>query len=286
MIFTVSIILFVVGSFNYIVDPYGIYETNIIQKPKFIQTDKNRLVKSIKTKKIKPASICLGTSRTEYGYDPTHKYFIKPSYNLGVSGSSMYESRLYFEHALAQGNLKKVLLVADFFSFHHPKQKQIQDFETYFQNINSYQYLFSIDTLGDSLLTLKGPSKAPEIFLDNGQREHSHNWERILEHGGHLAAFKHNEKNWYIGYPKTYTYKDTGNKSFPDFEKIVKLSYKNNIELDIIFGPSYIRQWESLDYFIGYDKWLKWKKDLVISVNKIATQYGKKQFKKHDFFQY
>lgn len=274
-----------VGAINYVVDPYGLYKSNFINKPKIKQSDKMRLIKAFKTKEIKPTSICLGTSRAEYGYDPTHKYFIKPSYNLSLSGSSMYEMRLYFEWALKQGNLKKVLLVTDYRMFNTMKQTNISDIETYFDNPNIYSYLFSIDTFKDSLWTLKGGENT-SIYLENGQREHNHNWQNIIKNGGHLETMKKDEKNYYKDYPTDYTYKDTRNKSFPDFEKIVQLCYANNIELDIVFGPSHIRQWEALDYYLGYEKWLQWKKDVVISVNKIANKQNQKKFRIMDFSVY
>ncbi len=274
-----------VGGVNYLVDPYGLYDTKFINVPKIKQSDKMRLIKALKTQEIKPASICLGTSRTEYGYDPTHKYFIKPSYNLAVSSASMYEMRLYFEWALKQRNLKKVLLVADYRMFNEMNQKDTLDLETYFDNPNIYKYIISFDTFKDSLWTLKGGENT-SIYLENGQREHTHNWRNILKNGGHLETMKKDEKNYYKDYPITYTYKDTKKDSFPDFEEIVKLCYENNIELDIIFGPSHIRQWEALDYYLGYEKWLQWKKDVVISVNKIANQQNKHQFRIMDFSVY
>ena len=68
-----------------------------------------------------------------------------------------------------------------------------------------------------------------------------------------------------------------------DLEYIVKKCHENNVTLDIIFGPSHIRQWELLAYYLGYDKWLKWKKDVVILVNKIAKKYNKTPFRVMDF---
>lgn len=280
----IIIIIPIVGGFNYLIDPYGLYNTKYFNFNKIKQSNKIRLVKTIKTKEIKPTSISLGTSRTEYGYNPTHRYFSKPSYNLAISGSSMYENMLNFQYALKQGKLKKVLLVADYRMFNIKIQKSIQDFETYFKD-KSISYLFSIDTLKDSLLTVKG-GDITSIYLDNGQREHNHNWKNILKNGGHLEKMKKDEKNYYKDYPTNYTYKDTKKKSFPDFEKIVRLCYENNLELDIIFGPSHIRQWEALNYYLGYGKWLQWKKDVVISVNKIAKQQNKKQFRIMDFSVY
>lgn len=280
-----------IGSFNYLIDPYGLYKTKYFNFDKIKQSNKMRLIKAIKTKEVKPTSICLGTSRTEYGYDTTHQYFTKPSYNLATSGSSMYENLMNVKYALKQGNLKKVLLVVDYRMFNNPTQKSIQDFESYFNNNKIYSLLFSIDVLKDSLLTAIGGSNS-SIYLDNGQRDHNHNWENILENGGHLATMKKDEEKYYKDYPINYTYKDTKKESFPDFEEIVKLSYENNIELDIIFGPSHIRQWEALNYYLGYDKWLQWKKDVVLSVNKIANQQSKaslenkKQFRIMDFSVY
>jgi hypothetical protein len=192
---------------------------------------------------------------------------------------------LNFQYALKQGKLKKVLLVVDYRMFNNKTQKSIQDFETYFDGKNIYTYLFSIDILKDSLLTVKGGENT-SIYLENGQREHNHNWKSILKNGGHLETMKKDEEKYYKDYPTNYTYKDTKKKSFPDFEEILKLCYSNNIELDIIFGPSHIRQWESLNYYLGYDKWLQWKKDVVLSVNKIANQKNKKQFRIMDFSVY
>jgi len=283
--FIIIVIIPIIGGFNYLVDPYGLYSTNIIDKPKIKQLDKMRLVKAIVTQEIKPVSISLGTSRTERGYNPDHNYFMKPSYNLGTSGSSMYENTLYFKWALKQSNLKKVLLVADYRMFTNKIQKHIQEFETYFNKQNKFKYLFSIDTLKDSFFTLRGSRKPVALYYNNGQIHHN-SLQRIVSKDGHLKMFKKNEEKYYENYPLNYIYLDTKKKSFPDFEHMVKLCYENDIKLDIIFGPSHIRQWESLDYYLGYDRWLQWKKDVVLSVNRVASQQNKKPFRIMDFSVY
>lgn len=284
--FAISIsIVLCVSLLNLIIDPYGIYKVELFKFNKIKADEKIRLIKAIKTKEIAPKSIVLGTSRAEYGYDPTHPYFIQPSYNLAVSGASMYETRLYFEWALKQGKLKKVLLITDYRMFNLLKQKSVSDFETYFQNNNIYSYLWSVDTFKDTLLTVIGSRKISS-YLDNGQREHFHNWDNILQAGGHLETMQKDEAKYYKDYPINYTYRDTENPSFLDFEKIVELSYQNNIDLDIVFGPSHIRQWEALNYYLGYENWLKWKKDIVLSVNKSAQKFNKTPFKIVDFSVY
>lgn len=59
--------------------------------------------------------------------------------------------------------------------------------------------------------------------------------------------------------------------------------YDNNIKTTIIFGPAHIRQWEALDYYLDYDLWLKWKVDVVETVNLISKKFNKKSFEIYDF---
>lgn len=284
LVSSLAIIIFTSGV-NYLIDPYGIYNHLLlnINKPK--QSDKINLVKAVKVNEIEPKSIVLGTSRAEFGFDPTHSYFTKPSYNLATSGSSIYESRLYFNSALKSGKLKKVLLVADWFMFTTKREKKVSDFESYFENPNIYRYLLSFDSLKDSFLTIFD-KKGSSYYLLNGQKEHQHNELNTLKEGGHLAVMNKKESIYYKDYSTDYIYQDTQNSSFRDFEAIVKLCYENNIELDIIFGPSHIRQWEAFNYYLGFDKWLEWKKDVVASVEKISNEYKKEPFRVMDFSVY
>lgn len=273
-----------IGAINYIVDPYGIYNMNVFKnKPK--QSNKIKLVKAIKVKEIKPASIVLGTSRAEYGYDPTHEYFIKPSYNLATSGSSVYENKLYLKWALKQGNLKKVLLVADYIMFNNKTQRSVDDFETYFNDKNIYSLLFSLDVFKDSYKTVFNNKKLSE-YLQNGQKDHNNSWSDILKNGGHLEKMKRDESKYYKNYLTNYEYQDTKKESFQDFEEILKLCYENNIELDIVFGPSHIRQWEALNYYLNINKWFEWKRDIIFFVDKIGKQYNKESFRIMDFSVY
>ena len=276
-----------VGGVNYIVDPYGIYKTNIFQnKP---EQDKNiRLAKVVKVEELKPFSISLGTSRTEYGYDPNHQYFSKPSYNLAVSAASLYENRLYLEHAIKQGNLKEVILVADWIMFNDPKMRKLDDFENSFNIENIYKQLFSVDLFISSFKTIiNQKSKSP--YLENGQSDWYFNQENIDKQGGHLKVMNKDEESYYKKSDFKYNsniYQDTKKSSFDDFRKILELCYQNNIKLDIVFGPSHIRQWEAYDYYQDIETWYKWKKDVVLFVEKIAGEQEKIPYRIMDFSVY
>ena len=275
------------GGVNYIVDPYGIYKTNIfLNKP---EQDKNiRLLKVVKVEDVKPVSISLGTSRTEYGYDPNHEYFSKPSYNLAVSAASLYENRLYLEHAIKQGNLKEVILVADWRMFNDPKMRKLNDFENSFNVENIYKQLFSVDLFRSSLNTII-KQKVKSSYLENGQRDWYFNQENIDKQGGHLKVMNKDEESYYKKSDFKYNsniYQDTKESSFDDFRKILELCYQNNIKLDIVFGPSHIRQWEAYDYYQDIETWYKWKKDVVLFVEKIADEQEKTPYRIMDFSVY
>ena len=280
------VVLFV-GGVNYIVDPYGIYKTNIFQnKP---EQDKNiRLAKVVKVEEFKPFSISLGTSRTEYGYDPNHEYFSKQSYNLAVSAASLYENRLYLEHAIKQGNLKEVILVADWIMFNTKFMTKSYDFEDSFNIENIYKQLFSVDLFRSSLNTII-KQKVKSSYLENGQRDWYFNQENIDKQGGHLKVMNKDEESYYK--KSTYKinsniYQDTKKDSLEDFRKILELCYQNNIKLDIVFGPSHIRQWEAYDYYQDIETWYKWKKDVVLFVEKIADEQEKTPYRIMDFSVY
>ncbi|WP_462189768.1 hypothetical protein [Campylobacter concisus] len=125
-------------------------------------------------------------------------------------------------------------------------------------------------------------------MFENGNAAVLHNGNTILflKHNNYADEFKSVEKDYYKNNSKNYTYTNTGKNSFLDFEELLEIAYKNDVDTDIIFNPSHIRLWESLDYFIGLDTWYKWKKDIVLTVEKVAKKYNKKPFRVVDFAVY
>jgi len=273
----------VVALLNLIIDPYNIYNTNLNNLPKYRQDNKIRFVKAIKLQDIKPASIILGTSRADYGYNPDHPYFKKPSYNLAVNNATMYEAKLLFKQAIKRGNLKHVLIELDYIMFNAPKQKVINGLNSYF-SANKYKYLLSYSQLKDSIYTiLKINSHNESINMKNGAKMPNIGLEKIIKNGGYLKHFIAVESEHYTKEQKGHRYTDTKRDSYKDFEEFLNIAYDNNISVDIVFGPSHIRMWESLNYFLGFDSWLNWKRDIVNIVNKVAQKRAKKPFRVVDF---
>ena len=267
---SIIIILIILATFNYIVDPYGIYNSKVIDAHKIKRHDKIRLVKAIDIKEKNIKSIILGTSRATYGYNPNHKYFQQPAYNAALPGASIYENLIYLKGALEYNNIKNILLVLDYKMFNSKKQKKINDLETYFTNGNlKYKYLLSLTQLKDSIATLKKNNKNIKIYLENGFRKENINIKKIKNRYQFMLE---DESTYYKGYPTNYIYSDTKNNSMDDLKELLQIVKNNNLNLTIIFGPSHIRLWESLDYHLDYNLWLKWKKDIVIQADNILNK--------------
>ena len=278
------IIISTILGINFIIDPYGIYGSNIFQFPKITQSGKMRFIKPIIVKELKPKSILLGTSRAEQGYNTDHAYFKKPSYNFGLTSASMYEATTNLKYAIKQGTLKEALLVLDYRMFNDKNQKQIEEFEHYFDGSRGkYYYLYSLDTFKDSLRTIFNSYKPFFMYNKNGSVQHHYEMEKLKKRKKQLISMNRDEKNYYKLLKKEYRYKDTQRSSFKDFDELIRLSYQNHIKLEIIFGPSHIRQWEALAYYLGEDTFSNWKKDVVLRVEKIAKEFNKEPFKIVDF---
>ncbi len=271
-----------VGGVNYFVNPYGFYRSTLLNLSEIRNFNKMNLVKISKVEALKPKSIILGTSRAEFAYNPEHGFFLKPSFNFATAGSSLYENKRNLEWAILQGNLKQVLLVADYRMFISLKMKQIDDFDDYFDRLYKYIFLLNLDTLNDSLRKI---INRPYInsYLENGQRNEKFYKKNILERGGSLSIIKRQYTEAFKGYNKEYKYQDTSLDSFNDFKEIIEQCYINDIELTIVFGPNHVDLWESLDSVLGFENWLKWKKDLFYLMEAVAYKFKQKPFRINDF---
>ena len=284
LLLLILLVLFLSSIVNFVVDPYGIYKTSFFpNKPR--EATQARLMKSFELENIKPSSIVIGTSRADLGIDPEHMYFEKPSYNSSIPGASIYEIKFYVEKAIKLGNLKQILFVADWRMF-NDMLKKVDDFESYFNNFNKLKFLLNIQSLEDSYFTIKNQA-SKSMYLNNGLLEDKHMSTHVKNSGGHLALMNKDDSFYYSIFPKSNNfYQGTIRSSFDDFKDILEMCYKNNIKLEIIFGPSHIRQWEAFNYYHNIDIFYKWKKDVVLAVNHVAKEKNKNPFKVYDFSVY
>ena len=120
-----AISMLVVVLMNYLIDPYSIYSAprlDGINSNKPLLFKYLRLTKAHAIMRKQPDALILGSSRTEHGLDPEHPALINKynSFNLALTGASIYENLRYLQHANAVNPLKKVVLAVDFFQFNAP----------------------------------------------------------------------------------------------------------------------------------------------------------------------
>lgn len=119
--------------FNFIVDPYGIYNwvsISGINYPKPMIEKNEKLAKAMLVSKVKPEAIILGSSRAEFGIDPNYSNWeVSPVFNLALAGVDTYLMNRYLQHAQALHPLKKVVIGLDFFTFNvrRPRAKDFQE---------------------------------------------------------------------------------------------------------------------------------------------------------------
>lgn len=123
VVFSLLSTLIAIGIFNYVMDPYNIFQTFELQgintsKP----ATKNRtsLAKTYMVEKSNAKTLIIGTSRFDVGINPESEYIpslSKPAFNLSVPGASIYNQFRYIQHASAYKKPNTIILGLEFNSF-------------------------------------------------------------------------------------------------------------------------------------------------------------------------
>ena len=273
-----ALIFTLVAVFNYLVDPYRIYDTDIFKnKPR--EDLQSRFMKVLKIQKIRPASIFLGNSRPQTALNSAHRYFAQPSFNAAVSGSNLNEAKAYLKWAIKQGNLKQALLVFDDKTMLGGGSKA-DDFEEYFKNPSAYKILFSFQTLRDSIATVLKYGKTP-LFEPDGRRTEVSLLEEVRRNGGY---YEYSVKKIESGYMAERKRDEVSRLSYENFIEILTDVHENNTTLDIAISPLHARLLENMDYRVGLDAaWYEWKKQITAVNEEVAKRLGKNPFRIVDF---
>jgi len=123
IIFFLSVgqVLFLIGGFNWLIDPYDIYHPAEYKSNNLVWMSKQlRLAKAYKTKELRPQGIVIGASTSQLGINPNHPGWgenVYPRYNLALPGANLYESFRYFQHSQALSPSKQILIGLDFIAF-------------------------------------------------------------------------------------------------------------------------------------------------------------------------
>jgi hypothetical protein len=258
--------LLTLGFFNFLIDPYDIFNSPHlpqINNAKIKKNDNDRLYKAIDIIKLKPSIVIMGSSRTKQAISPQHSVFDKQQtvYNLGLNNANIYEIRRYLEHSISQGNkLRTVIIGLDFWMFN----KFIENQSTFTENRLEKNYItiednlnaiFSLATVGKSFETIKTSVEnvdyqndingfTPSKSINDGKNKWRFN--KTIE-----LSFDFHDKY------------ELSSKYLQDFQAIFDICQKNNIELIIFISPSHASQWESIYVAGQWENFAQWKRELV-----------------------
>ncbi len=259
-----------VAAFNWVIDPYGIFNGIKQQglnhnKPK--KLDNDRLFKTADIIHLKPATILLGSSRMRQGMNPEYVELQKypPVYNLGLNGSNIYELRKYLEHSLVNNpDLKVVVLGIDFFMFNGERELQIAFDENrlnkfYIVPNDLLNTLFSLTALTDSKNTVLTSIKTRQdtTISDYGKLGflpyRNLNPERLQ--GNFQLSIRQ-----YFDFHNQYTLSPD---LLDEYRKIVEICQKKGIDLKVFISPAHAVQWETIATTGEWETFEQWKREIV-----------------------
>ncbi len=272
-LFLVQSIFF--SGFNFLIDPYGIFNTPAMVGINKIKPEKRkqvRLFKAIAVARLKPQMVFLGSSRTEFGLSTSHPVLrqFQPAYNLALPSPNMYEVRRYLEHAIANNQLQQVVLGIDFFMFNvflantpDFNENRLEKTEITLQDtINS---IYSIDVLLASLVTVRHNHQKPnglDYFYPDGSRTENRDiifgnqpMRKIMRAGLQQNTFlaKQNPARRY----------QLSQKNLNELQTIVNLCREHQINLKIFISPAHATHWESIRVGGFWPVFEQWKREIV-----------------------
>lgn len=279
-IFVISLFcqVLAVVSFNAIVDPYVVFNSPKIFRFNQVKKethDHARLFKAMEVIRIRPKTVFLGFSRTEFGLDPDHPALAdrQPAYNLAIPGANMYEAKRYFQHALyLNPDLDLVVIGLDFMMFSafdqiKPDFKETRLETDKIEMSDLLEVLFSIDSLLSSLKTIKANLNYPNdvgFYYPNGLRDPVFFKKQIFPGKSNKSRFntvlkQQFEFGKYTSNPEEFIAKS----AFNDLKEILEICRKKQIEVKLFISPVHVTLWEARSLVNLWPAFGEWKRELV-----------------------
>lgn len=181
--------LVAVGMLNAVIDPLAMYklaDLPSLNRHKPAIYTRVRITKAYEVRRVAPAGVILGTSRTHLGLRPSHEGWdpaAAPRYNLAFDGATTKEMYLYLRHAQSIMPLRQVVLGLDTWQLTDTPSDTRPGFDAdvLFADASpasrlrvalaDLRLLISLDTLRLSYQTLRAQKwPEPEWFAPDGQR--------------------------------------------------------------------------------------------------------------------
>lgn len=299
------------GGFNFVVDPYGLFPGPEIAGFNEIKADVDkhvRMVKAFQVRQSPPAGLIVGSSRALLGVPTRHPAWPKdavPVYNLSLYGGYLYEAMRYFEHAAELGTVRHTLLALDFWMFDRDwvtrpgfseDRLLIKDDGTPNtpDDLELLRTLFAWNTLRSSLRTITRQDRDDVLVQQpdgsSGWRSEA-GWLRTKK--SHLQQFGYMERMFGVtawGSARTTRWDMTDPTDMTSplqmYRRMVRLAHDKKIDLRVAISPSHARIWEVLYAGGMWQTWEDWKRALVKITLEEAARANASPFPVWDFSGY
>ncbi|MBE0514928.1 DUF1574 family protein [Sulfurimonas sp.] len=264
--------------FNFIIDPYHVFNTPKFEKINAIKnhTINHGMSKFYTAKLANPTVLLIGTSRTAHMHPKyLQKYFSNEKiYNLAVPGSGIASQRNNIEYFIKHHKIKAIVYGVDFFAFNPTNNTPNSKEEGRYTDDFTKDYmdsLLSIRTLRKSIKTLGDNIKGKYQHLDYaiGWDTYENDYLHIEKDGiPYIEAKTSKELQMLSTQNKHFNYapfKEASSieKPLEDIEKIVQLCKENDIALHMFISPIY-SEIVDLIYSREYGKsYHHWKNELA-----------------------
>lgn len=310
-----------VGLFNVVVDPLGMFnlaELPALNRHKPAVYTRVRIAKAYEVRRVAPAGLILGTSRTHLGLRPSHAGWdpaASPRYNLAFDGATTREMYLYLRHAQSVRPLKQVVLGLDTWQLTDAPAGTRPGFDADVLyrdagagsrlrvTLADLRLLISVDSLRLSLQTLRAQEAAePEWFAPDGQRLGEVFFRRpgemFLDQSprAYFEQYDRQEISWQVEpagkpgatpprYAKPPAAAEPGSLDY--MEQIIRFCREHGIDLRIYTTPSHARNLEITALVGSWSRLEAGKRRLVeILAQDAAAHPGRPAIPFYDFADY
>jgi hypothetical protein len=269
LLITALLPLLLVGLFNISIDPYGVFNSPIfsgLNQAKIKQYNNMRLFKATNITRIKPLTIFLGSSRSEYGLDPRHPVLdsYQPAYNLALAAATPYELLRYLQHTIAnQPKLKLVIIGVDEFMFNKLNREGFGFSENRLEKDHltiedAINITLSIDAFVASEETISLSRQYPEyqVYTPQGMLN-------LRPIDKDKSATKYRFRKSLSFYFQTFPKYEFSTEYLNDFKMIIDTCKQHNISVKVFISPSHATRLEAIRTAGQWAMYERMKREIV-----------------------
>jgi hypothetical protein len=291
------LLLALIGVFNYLIDPYGIFNMprySWLNKTKPAAATKVRIAKPYQVTSMAPKTIIMGNSRPEMGLSPNSSCWnssMKPIFNLAIPGLGFYAQTRLLQHALENSEVKSVYFAIDFFDFivNADARKPMawpphaSSFENRLlvnlegkENIQHLSQsikdkllsLFTLNSLIDSIKTvITQGDQSLTTRTQNGFNPAQAYYQKIIKNEGQWVLFEQKNKELLNTLTKNrysiYREGSSTSESLEALKMIKALLIKRKIEAKFFINPYHADYLHSINISGNNELFQQWKKEIA-----------------------